>query len=851
MYAILDLTGCRLTFLATTMSFMVGVASPGQGQTVAKELPNTIYEEWRLSPAPSKNQIIATNPTAFLWPSEKHWHGSEVTYRVHVSKDSLFADPSTISSKTIKYCLYNLHVPLKSGKWFWKYDVLREGKKTISNGPYSFVVTENTSAFPTPTFEQFLSNISKNHPRVMTQGADIEVIRQNAPRHALYKPIRQSGLDIIHLPIYNGPVRDKDPAKDKALAILTGKEVGRFNRLLEAYVISGDTTMLKPLLERMEVLLGWPTDDLLGSQVLTSLAMAYDVLFDKLEQPVKTKLLAVIGKQLNVGLKKWEGEIETRQVENHFWQMEISGNFAASLATLNELDVSKRMLEYTYELFLARFPNLATQEGGWAEGIGYFGVNKSAIVDMALLMKKVGGCDVFTMNWYKNLADYFLYFAPVDGRISGFGDMHDRVGPGNVGHSMMLVVGNENRDQKAMYRLASLMKARKPMAEAEAWYEKELAAIEPWYQIINDLKLDFADLKEPADMARDRLFKGVGLASFHTDPLHSESNTALYFRASPFGAKGHMHANQNCFNLSRRGDPLFYSSGYYTTFADPHSLTSYRHTRAHNGILVNGMGQAFGHEGYGWIKRFLSGTNISYVAGDATMAYRPVVDKQFLNLLKENGIPATPEAGFGDAKLILFERHVVHVKPDVVIIYDVLESKEPSQWSFLLHCSEKPEVAEDGTLAMTTSKNNVRSSVTASSDLASDITDQFYSPAIDIKKKYKSLSNQYHVTYKTKGSSKKMRFLAIIQMSDAGRQVPLIQSKNSNVFLIGDIKLEAEMNVQNPASLSIVSKGDQLHINKAYSEQNGLKPDQTVSTLIEGSEPKKEVFSSKNMLPTE
>ena len=76
------------------------------------------------------------------------------------------------------------------------------------------------------------------------------------------------------------------------------------------------------------------------------------------------------------------------------------------------------------------------------------------------------------------------------------------------------------------------------------------------------------------------MFAGVGLAALHTDVLNSARDTAVYFRSSPFGAKGHMHANQNAFNLSRRGEPLFYSSGYYTSFGDPHSLSSYRHTRA-------------------------------------------------------------------------------------------------------------------------------------------------------------------------------------------------------------------------------------------------------------------------------
>lgn len=847
----LFLSECRLMkrSVLSICSVFVVLAIPGvlRGQAPMRKLPDTIYEEWRLTATPSNNQIVTTNPTSLLWPSEKHWRGAEVLYQVYVSRDSLFADATTMISEKKRYCFYNLHAPVSSGKWFWKYDIIDRDQKVASRGPFSFLVKEDTPTFETPSFEAFLMNVSKHHPRVMNQGKDIGSIRKKAPGHPLYSVILQSGMDALRSPVYKGPVTDKDPAKDKALSIITGKEVAKFNRLLEAYVISGDKAMLAALMDRIDVLLGWPTNDLLGSQVLTSLAMAYDALFDELKQPVKESVLAVIGRQLNAGLSKWEGEIETRHVENHFWQMEISGNFVASLATVNDLDVSKRMLEYTYELFLARFPNLATEEGGWAEGIGYFGVNKSAIVDMALLMKKVGGCDVFKMSWYRNLADYFLYFAPVDGRISGFGDMHDRVGNGNVGHSMMLVVGNENKDDKALYRLAALMKARKAMGEAEDWYQKELSLVEPWYQTINDFKIDADRLAEPLNLPNDRLFKGVGIASFHTDPLHSDRNTALYFRASPFGAKGHMHANQNCFNLSRRGDPLFYSSGYYTTFADPHSLTSYRHTRAHNGILVNGIGQAFGHEGYGWIKRFISGKNISYVSGDATMAYRPVVDTQFLNLLKENGIPATPESGFGDAKLTLFERHVVHVKPDVVIIYDVLESEAPSSWSFLLHSVEKPELLHNGGLKLTTPKNSVYGFVTGSSELDPSLTDQFYSPPVDIKKKYKNLSNQFHISYTTKRPTNKARFLAILQMSDAGVETPLVEMKDNHVFSIGDFRLSVELDAEKPAYLSVVSSQEQLHINKSYSDVDGLKSDQAVSTLVEKLNGKEVIRSLKDM----
>ena len=63
------------------------------------------------------------------------------------------------------------------------------------------------------------------------------------------------------------------------------------------------------------------------------------------------------------------------------------------------------------------------------------------------------------------------------------------------------------------------------------------------------------------------------------------------FRSSPYGSTSHALANQNAFNTFYGGQPLFYSSGHHIEFTDVHSMLCHRATRAHNTILVNGMGQ--------------------------------------------------------------------------------------------------------------------------------------------------------------------------------------------------------------------------------------------------------------------
>ncbi len=586
------------------------------------------------------------------------------------------------------------------------------------------------------------------------------------------------------------------------------------------------------------MLLKWPTDDLLGSQVLTALAKAHDALHDELPPGLRQRMLAVMDRQLRKGLAAWPGNIEGRQVENHFWQMELSGNFTAALATVGDLEASREMLEYTYELFLARFPNLATPDGGWVEGLGYFGVNKSAVVDMALLLKKVGGVDVFLKEWYRTLADYFLYFAPLGGRIDGFGDMHDRVGEGDIGHGMLLVVGQENQDAKALFRAAS-RRQRDP-------------SIEAWYQVVHGIRFEADQVARPANLPQARLFAGVGLAAFHTDVLDSSRDTAVYFRSSPFGAKGHMHANQNAFNISRRGEPLFYSTGYYTSFADAHSLSSYRHTRAHNAILVNGCGQAFGHEGYGWIKRYAHGEQMSYVCGDATMAYRQTVDQQFLDMLAESGIAPTRENGYGDSQLKLFERHVLFIRPDTVVIYDVLESAEESDWTLLLHTMQEPTVDRDGLLRLETEKNRAVGFVTGSQSLAISVTDQFHSPPVDFKNKYKDLPPQYHVSCMSRGKSRSFRFLTILQMANPGEVIPPVVRRKSGDFSVGHTRLHAELDPQRPASLMAELRAANLYVNALPREVFGRRvpmADAPSTLLAEKHEGNVTVSISENMSP--
>jgi len=538
---------------------------------------------------------------------------------------------------------------------------------------------------------------------------------------------------------------------------------------------------------------------------MRSIAIAYDSLnsglSDELKQDIIDKVKPYLAKRYN----KWSGKTENRQIENHFWQMELSALFDVALATIHELPENEKYLDYAYGVFMARSPVVGGNEGGWANGHGYFAVNGSTVIDMAYTLKKVGGIDIFAKPWYQNMADYFLYTAPSGGTIDGFGDMHDRGNNKGRGGKLAFYIGVEKSDEKALFHAAQIMKKNKVRHS--------------WFSLVNGINFDENKVRAPTALPQAKLFKEVGLAAMHTHVTKPEQDLALYFRSSPYGANGHMHANQNSFNISYKGKRVFYSTGYYTLFADPHSITSYKHTRAGNSILINGKGQSYGHEGYGWIKRYLHGEQISYVSGDASMAYRPMVNEQWLSLSNKHMIKPgkLPSDNFASDKLKLskFDRHIAFLRPDVFVIYDDLESEENNDWSLLLHTYKESYKANGNQLILEQPDMYAQASMFSSQPSTMSVTDQFYEKPVDFKKKYKAMPNQYHMTYSSQAKTKKMRFLTFIQVNDSKAQILPIEKVADGQFNVGSWTVHAELDTNKKATLVASNETAKLQVNIA------------------------------------
>src|SRR3546814_15698448 len=72
--------------------------------------------------------------------------------------------------------------------------------------------------------------------------------------------------------------------------------------------------------------------------------------------------------------------------------------------------------------------------------------------------------------------------------------------------------------------------------------------------------------------------------------------------------------------------------------------------------------------------RFLQGEEMAYVMGDASAAY------------------SSAETG-EDYGLKKFHRHLLLLKPDIIVVYDEMEADHPASWSWLLHSMAKIHIA--------------------------------------------------------------------------------------------------------------------------------------------------------------
>ena len=499
----------------------------------------------------------------------------------------------------------------------------------------------------------------------------------------------------------------------------------------------------------------------------------------------------------------------------------------AAFATYGELPMASTWVDYCYNEWVSRLPGLNT-DGGWHNGDSYFQVNLRTLIEVPAFYSRISGFDFFADPWYNNNAFYVIYQQPPFSKSAGQGNSHEsKLKPNGTRVGYADALAREcNNPWAAAYVRTILQKEPDIMEKTFLGKSGDLT----WYRCITKKALPKED-PTLAELPMAKVFNETGIGTMNTSLGDIDKNAMLSFRSSSYGSTSHALANQNAFNTFYGGKAIFYSSGHRTGFTDDHCMYSYRNTRAHNSILVNGMTQKIGTEGYGWIPRWYEGEKIAYMAGDASNAYGKVTSPLWLKRGELSGTQYTPEKGWDENKLDMFRRHIIQLgTTGVFVIYDELEGKEAVTWSYLLHTVELPMEIQELTDEVKVIGKNKAGGVSVAHLFSSAKTEQamvdtfFCAPTnwknvTNAQGKALKYPNHWHFS-STTVPCKTARFLTV--MDTHGKNRPDMQVvRKGNTIQVGDWTITCNLTEKGKAAIYVSNKTEKVSLNYDAGKKEG------------------------------
>lgn len=791
----------------------------------------TLLPMVRTEPYPSSG-VVKINSPHFIWAPviEKFSNVNTYTwnynyyYQCRISDSKNFDSSNTITSEVLEWTFFIPNKPLSKGIWYWQFATIdKTTNVTEWSAPIQFKITGKERQFLAPSSSEFVSKIPKEHPRFLASKEDIGNMNFSEKDKKKFLKSVDSKLN-VKLPktlIYNDKiVLDKKKLQlsaekyhryiDKATKEKYKPEMTNALNMIKAYIITGDNKYKKEGLRRYYYL-KFQYEDIQRKGFLNDFTegfyysiteSVFDAFYDDLSEKEQKDIVELLVKNQEKTYHHFLYNSVLELMSSHRWQHHMRNFFTTSLTLLHHTPKAEKWVKYVYDLWSIRAPIGSGNDGAWIAGNGYMGANLESLFVMPFILSKYTGVDFFEHPWYQNVPSYLFLTAPVGHISGGFGDNADVKRTPTIELIYALNKIKDNAYGKEYVRLQKELGVgnRQNISKGGNMF---------WF---SNQKFSFSKGNQGADkLVKAKVFPDAGIVAMHTDLKNINNNLMLTFKSSPYGVTGHAHASQNTFNIQYGGEPLFYRTGYYSSWCDFHSLQSYRHTRAQNGILANGMGASFFSDGYGWIPRFIEGKEISYTVGDASKAYDGTVARD--EYLKEGAnwnVEFTPENGFGKPGVQKFRRHITMLRPSIIVIYDELTAEKPVNWSWLVHSKDTLNSKEEGRFYSENKFGRAELSLFSNTNHQTMVTDQFYAPAVDWlgngAKKGIPYINHWHGKVETEKSTK-TRFITIIQVLDKkeDKQFQTIERNENNQFSIGDWLITVELDTAKIPSLEIVN----------------------------------------------
>lgn len=546
--------------------------------------PTERQNAMQVFPFPTHGTVVEEDPPCLCWIPPAGEHHYTVTVKDADGKELYRGETD-----------FNYHVPtvfFGPGDYTWNVSA-----KGVARGEIPFSIAPNAPKIPRVPAKVLYDRIPDERPRHlffsrdiahMTQerSAEIEVLRRNVA--AAYAdgmpeaPRYHRDPDALPYREYFGRFRDfcdrNLVACALAYVLLEDAEAGAFAK--ELLLTLCDRNPAGPC-----SLLG-PWGDEVGLSMARCLPAVFDLLYPLLNEKERVFVAYTVrayGEQCYIRLKK--RNYCENPGDSHVGRLPAYLGEAAMVLKgcgVQSEEEALAWLEYALEIYGGIFPYYGTPDGAWAEGVFYSTSYTKWFLPFFSAVERYGGTRFLDRPFYRKLTGFFLHFANPAFENHPFGDGYwcapeDAEWPGFFAQSPCRFYADRFGPALARERAAK-------EATPDLYLLHLLDIFLPTGEV------DPALLAPPA--AQTALFPDAGFAAMHTDFAHTENDLAVLARASRFGSDSHRHADQGSFALFYRGVALISPSGYFgRRYGTRHHMEWLKETRAHNAILIDGVGQ--------------------------------------------------------------------------------------------------------------------------------------------------------------------------------------------------------------------------------------------------------------------
>ncbi len=433
--------------------------------------------------------------------------------------------------------------------------------------------------------------------------------------------------------------------------------------------------------------------DLAAGHQLLGLAVLYDWCYADLDEPTRQTIRQTLQRRSNA---MYFGVLEDKTfwrrtyLQNHLWVNGV-GLTAAALVmadTPDARDDAARWLGFAADGMRRTFDSLG-EDGASHEGVPYWLYGVSQLLKYATLSRDLLGEDFFSTPWLARTAAFPLYMSVPRNAWSRNVCVVDMADSPRAHWScpddMLHLLARQYRDGHAQWYAREVRAADAFSNAGTSWMELF------WYD-------PTVTATPPTDLPTLHHFADMDIVSARTDWSGDES--LVVFKCGPFiGHKAihaftydpggsHVHPDANHVSLFGGGQWLLRDDGYRPKM-----------TASHNTLMLDGHGQ-FG-EGKMWfdaepalaalsaprITEVVSTPALDRMSGDATSAY---------------------PAALG---LTRFRRHLLFLKPDVLVVIDDLAANHVADMDLRFHPEAGAAVRDGHALRMTIGNVEFRAEV--------------------------------------------------------------------------------------------------------------------------------------------